>query len=99
MSLITPVMPVSLESISGAGTIGQSAPSSDFGKIMMDGLAEVEKSSRNASTALAAFAAGEDISPHDLVIAMEQAKLTLQLSIEIRNRMVEAYQELSRLQI
>ena len=30
---------------------------------------------------------------------MEQAKLSLQLAVEVRNRLVDAYQELTRLQI
>ena len=33
------------------------------------------------------------------MIAIEEAKLTMQTAIEIRNKLVEAYQELSKTQI
>ncbi|MBA4151905.1 MAG: flagellar hook-basal body complex protein FliE, partial [Acinetobacter sp.] len=36
---------------------------------------------------------------HELVMAMEQAKLSMQMAVEIRNRLIDAYQELTRMQI
>jgi len=36
---------------------------------------------------------------HQVTIAMEKATLSLQLAVQVRNRMVEAYQEISRMQV
>ena len=36
---------------------------------------------------------------HEVMISMEQAQLSFQLMLEIRNKMVETYQELTRMQI
>jgi flagellar hook-basal body complex protein FliE len=36
---------------------------------------------------------------HDVVIAQEKASLSLQLALQVRNKAVEAYQEMMRMQI
>jgi len=67
----------------------------DFGSV----LTTLTTQTNRASALLSAFAVGEPVSSHELVIAMEQAKLSVQLAVEVRNRLVDAYQELTRLQI
>jgi flagellar hook-basal body complex protein FliE len=42
---------------------------------------------------------GEPTEIHSLMIELEVAKLQMQLAVEIRNKLVEAYQELSRMQV
>ena len=41
---------------------------------------------------------GEDVEVHDVMIAAEEASLAMSLMIEVRNKLVEAYQELMRMQ-
>jgi flagellar hook-basal body complex protein FliE len=36
---------------------------------------------------------------HDVMISMEQARMNLMFMVEVRNRVVEAYQELMRMQL
>ena len=45
------------------------------------------------------FALGGQMPVHDVMLSMEQARLTLQLAVEVRNRAVESYQELMRMQL
>ncbi|MDU9030455.1 flagellar hook-basal body complex protein FliE [Pseudomonas mediterranea] len=73
--------------------------SSDFVGMLKSGATQLGEQTGQASELLSAYALGENIAPHDLVMAMEQAKLSLQLAVEVRNRLVDAYQELTRLQI
>ena len=40
------------------------------------------------------FAAGGDISVHDVMIASQKANLTMQMALQMRNRLVTAYNEL-----
>ena len=45
------------------------------------------------------FATGESENLHELMIMLEEAKLALDLTVEVRNKAIEAYQELTRMQV
>jgi len=45
------------------------------------------------------LAAGENMNLHEVMIAQEQASLAFQMTLQMRNRIVEAYQEVMRTQI
>ncbi|MCY6370393.1 flagellar hook-basal body complex protein FliE [Clostridium ganghwense] len=45
------------------------------------------------------FIKGEDVDIHEVTIKTTEAKLSLQLAVEIRNKLMEAYQELNRMQV
>ena len=42
---------------------------------------------------------GEDVELHDVMIASQKASITLNATLEIRNKVVEAYQEIMRMQV
>lgn len=42
---------------------------------------------------------GEDIAIHDVMLIGEEAKVSLQLAMQVRNKLVEAFQEINRTQI
>lgn len=46
-----------------------------------------------------AFIKGEDIDIHEVTINAEEAKMSIELAVQIRNKIVEAYQELNRMQL
>jgi flagellar hook-basal body complex protein FliE len=71
----------------------------DFGALVGEGLQRVDASLREADARVRSLAAGEEVALHDVMISMEQARLDLMLVVEVRNRLVEAYQELSRMQL
>ena len=48
---------------------------------------------------MAQLAAGEPVELHDVMIAMEEADLSLRLALQVRNKLVEAYQEIQRMQV
>lgn len=77
------------DNVSGADFLGQ----------LKSGAVQLNEQTDQATALLSSYAVGENVAPHDLVMAMEQAKLSLQLAVEVRNRLVDAYQELARLQI
>lgn len=71
----------------------------DFGNIITDFIGEVNKNQIDASKATLSFVNGEDIEIHDVMIAGEKAKTSLQLLMEIRNKAVDMYRELTRISI
>lgn len=72
---------------------------SDFMTLLDAGMSRVDQSLATADTQLRGLAAGENIAIHDVMISMEKARVELTLMSEVRNRLVEAYQELTRMQL
>ncbi|HBZ46972.1 MAG TPA: flagellar hook-basal body complex protein FliE [Stenotrophomonas sp.] len=74
-------------------------PRSDFAAAIGQGVQGVDEALRSADQMVRAVAAGQDVATHDVMISLEQARMQLTLLSEVRNRVVEAYQELSRMQL
>jgi len=45
------------------------------------------------------FIKGDNVDVADVMLAGEEAKISLQYAVQVRNKLVEAYQELSRMQL
>ncbi|MEA1961762.1 MAG: flagellar hook-basal body complex protein FliE [Bacillota bacterium] len=71
---------------------------SSFLNYLKGAMGEVDQLQKNASTQAEGLAIGEGYL-HNTFIAYEKANLALQLTVEIRNRIVEAYQEIMRMQV
>jgi flagellar hook-basal body complex protein FliE len=71
----------------------------DFANTLMDVLKEVNASQNQSSDMQSAFMAGQPVEYHDLMIAMEKASTTLQLTMQVRNQILSAYQEIDKLSI
>jgi flagellar hook-basal body complex protein FliE len=75
-------------------------PKTNFQDFLKEALSEVNDLQLKADSQVVGFASGlSNIDIHDVMIGMEQAHLALQLTIEVRNKMVEAYQEIMRMQL
>jgi flagellar hook-basal body complex protein FliE len=71
----------------------------DFAAFLGEGIGNVDKGLKAADDQLRALAAGQAQAPHEVMISMEEARMNLMLLVEVRNRVVEAYQELVRMQL
>lgn len=72
---------------------------SSFLDTLKSKLNEVNDTQVAAEDKTAAFVAGDDTNIHDVMIATEEAKMSLELAIQVRNKLVDAYQELNRMQL
>lgn len=77
--------------------IGQHEPA--FMQMIGDKVGDLNGSLNQADQAARALAAGEDVPVHDVMIAMEHARLKLQFAVEVRNRVLDAYQNLTNMQL
>ncbi len=75
-----------------------SAPSS-FESTLGRMVAEVSGKAAAAGDATAALMSGDKVALHQAVIAGEEASLSFQLMVEVRNKLLESYQELMRMQV
>ena len=62
-------------------------------------VAEVSNKQAAASATVGEMAAGGNVPLHQAVIAMEEASVSFQLMVEVRNKLLESYQELMRMQV
>jgi flagellar hook-basal body complex protein FliE len=86
------------EGLKKPGADGASAAGS-FASVLKESLTEVNKMQQEADKAITALATGEKVSLHDTMIAMEQADVSFRLMMQVRNKIVEAYQEILRIQV
>jgi flagellar hook-basal body complex protein FliE len=75
------------------------SPTADFGNLLTDFIGDVNKAQMDASKSTQSFVNGDGIEIHDVMIAGEKAKTSLQLLMEIRNKTVDMYRELTRMSI
>lgn len=75
------------------------AASSQFANVFEQQLQKVNTDLSVAETSLQKLAAGEPIELHDVMISLETARIGVQTMVQVRNRMIEAYQDLMRMQI
>ncbi len=71
----------------------------DFGKMLGQVLQQVSDAQHHANNLAQRFAQGEPVDEPTLIMAMERANLAFQLTLQVRNRVLEAYQEVMRLQV
>lgn len=98
--MILPVPSIVPQIISGSDSQNKALQEgASFGQVLSNALEKVNHAQLEADGAVKKFLTGEIQDVHQVTIAMEQAKLMMQLAVEVRNKVVEAYQEISRMQV
>jgi flagellar hook-basal body complex protein FliE len=98
---------MAIENISAAARFAEialperpgAAPASEFGAWLQGELAAVNRKIVESDAQVRELAAGGDVQLHDVMLSLEDAKLSFELLLAIRNKALEAYQELMRMQI
>lgn len=72
----------------------------DFAQMLMDVIGEVNDSQNKSREMQTDLVTGRrPVEVHDVMIAMEKASTSMQLTMAVRNKVLEAYQEISRMQV
>jgi flagellar hook-basal body complex protein FliE len=79
-------------------SIKASKSDQDFGDMLQDAVRQVDQLQWDASVKVADLLTGQGGDVHSAMIAVEKADLTFQLMMQVRNKVVQAYQEISRMQ-
>ena len=72
---------------------------SDIGAGFKNGLNQVSSLGKEAEEAFETFATGGDINVHDVMIASQKSGLAMQMAIQLRNQMINAYTEFKNMGI
>lgn len=71
----------------------------NFKSLLSDALHRANDAQHASTKATEKLARGENIDLHDVMITAQKASITLQTTVEVRNKVVEAYQEVMRMQV
>jgi len=87
-----------------AKTSGAAKPAAsgddDFAQTLMDVLKEVNSSQQNAEQLQNDFMTGrQSVDYHDLMIAMQRADTSMDLTLAVRNKVLDAYQQIQGMQV
>ena len=70
-----------------------------FGEILNETIASLNEDHKVSSAMREDFLTGKSMNVEQLLLTGEKASLNLELTVQIRNKMIEAYQEIMRTQI
>jgi len=93
-----------VDRIEGIGSIfpeklNKNKEKGNFADILKEAIDKVNKLQKRAEQLSNDFAEGKISNIHEVIIEAEKASLALRLTVEVRNRIVEAYRDIMRMQI
>ena len=88
------------EELAQPAATGSVQPGSDtFASMLGQFVSDVNAQQNISAQTVSALQSGQKVPLHQAVIAMEEANVSFQLMVEVRNRLLDAYQEIMRMQI
>jgi len=87
------------ESLFNNKTVGVSEKGTSFNNVFKEALDKVNDKQVTSNALTEEFVNGGDVEVHEVMLATEEAKMSLQLAVQIRNKMVEAVKELMQTQL
>ena len=95
-----PILPISAGVIPEATRpAGLSKGGGSFQDVLASAVQNVEAAGQNASASVERFLSGEGEELHTTILATQRAELSFDLFMQARNKVVNAYQEVMRMQM
>ncbi|HJT89784.1 MAG TPA: flagellar hook-basal body complex protein FliE [Bryobacteraceae bacterium] len=92
----------SIQSIAGLPPLQPAGPASRSGafqNVLEGAIRTIESSSSDAATAVQNFLTGQNEEIHTAALAVQKAALTFDLGLQVRNKIVDAYQQIMQMQM
>ena len=107
------ILPISHEMLSQASAATSAATSAasvttgvtagnsvdGFGSMITQGLQQVNQQLMTTQTDMQTLATGDVQNLHQIMIRMEDTRLSFQLMMQVRNRLLESYQDIMKMQV
>ena len=88
-----------LSGLTPVGQAGRREAAAGFKDSLAQTVREIDGLQKEANQAIETMAAGEPKDVHEVMIAMEKAGISLRLMVQVRNKIMTAYEEIMRLQL
>ncbi len=86
----TPIRPIQ---------VGAGAGAADFKNVLADAVSRVDQFQKTAHNGVEKFLSGENEEVHQVALDMQRSELAFDMFVQVRNKMVSAYQEVMRMQM
>jgi len=94
-----PLKTLAAQPLNAVKTDNSSNNNVSFGQLLTNALGDVNKLQLNANQASVDLASGKIKDVSETVIATEKASIALQLTMQVRTKVIDAYQEIMRMQV
>ncbi len=88
-----------LQGLKGTSKPDASRLGEGFAAQIKESISAVNRKQMDAGKAAAELASGQSSNIHEVMIKMEEAEISTRLMVQIRNKVVDAYQEIMRMQV
>jgi len=78
---------------------GQPIANQSFASLLAQGIKSAEGKVAHADEMVKAFALDDSIPVHQVTFALEEARLAVELAMQVRTRLLESYRELMNMQL
>ncbi len=82
-----------------AFTAGAQADSGSFKNFLLNSIDQVNSMQQDANRAVEHLATGGDVSPAEVFTAVQKADLAFRMMMQVRNKLVSAYQEVQNIRV
>lgn len=79
------------------GVVAKTTSEQSFGDVINDAIDKLNNLSNRSATMSKQFAAGENVELHDVMVASQEADVAMRLTLQLRNKVMEAYREVMRM--
>lgn len=97
-----PISPISLpvvSSLESAPAVSTATAGPSFQSMLKNAINNVEASSATADAAVAGYLSGGTQELHSTILATQNADLNFEMFMQVRNKVVSAYEEIMRMQV
>ena len=88
-----------LPTANAASPAASAAAATDFSSLLSEAMSSVSATESVARSESLALLTGDSANVHNVVLAAEKAEVALQLTLQVRNKVLDAYNEIMRMQI
>ncbi|HEX2594072.1 MAG TPA: flagellar hook-basal body complex protein FliE [Rhizomicrobium sp.] len=75
------------------------SPARSFSNLLVQGIENVSQKQVAAEDMVRAFVLDDKVPVHEVTYALEQARLSLEMMLQVRSRLLEGYQQLMNMQL
>lgn len=96
-SPISNITPIVLPQLTPA--ISSSSQTGEFQKVLNGAINQLQTLNNNATDSVQKFLSGQNEELHTTILATQKAELAFELGLQVRNKVVDAYQEIMKMQM